>query len=86
MVNWNSVRKSFALLVLVALLTACSSSVETMPTADAQPARVAPTPTATTVPAATPFSIARYGLRGGAAAIVLILLVITRRRPATRRE
>jgi len=87
MTHENNIRKSFALLALAALLTACSSSaVETMPTADAQPARVAPTPTATTVPAAAPSSIARYGLCGGAAAIALILLVITRRRPATRRE
>jgi hypothetical protein len=87
MVNWNSVRKSFVLRVLVALLAACSSpAVETTPIADAQPARVAPTPTATTVPAAAPSSIARYGLCGGAAVIVLILLAITRRRPATRRE
>jgi hypothetical protein len=57
MVNWNSVRKSFALLALAAVLAACSSSaVETTPTADAQPTR-APLPTKTrivpTQPAAT---------------------------------
>jgi len=33
MVNWNSVHKLFAILVLVVLLAACSSSaVETTPT------------------------------------------------------
>ena len=69
----NSIRKSFALPALVALTACSSAAVETMPTA-------------TTVPAAAPSSVARYGLCGGAAAIALILLVITRRRPATRRE
>jgi len=63
MVNGNSVRKSFALLVLVALLAACSSSsVGTTPTAAAQPtlaaapteAHVTPTqPTATATVAPT---------------------------------
>ena len=46
MTHENNIRTSFGLLALVALLAACSSSaVETTATADAQPARVAPTPT-----------------------------------------
>ena len=80
MVNWNSVRKSFVLLALVALLVACSrSAVETTPTADAhstlaasptatQPTAtaVAPTSPATTTPATRPAILDVFPLSVGA--------------------